>query len=46
MGFGTKSTRNYAYSKIGKPVVYKQSKLLDYNLTSTVVISPYCVETV
>ena len=25
MGFGTKSTRNYAYSKIGQPVVYKQS---------------------
>lgn len=45
VGFGTKSLRRYAYSKIGEPVVLKKSKMLSHNLTCTATISPYCVET-
>ncbi len=44
VGFGTKSLRRYAYSKIGEPVVLKKSKMLACNLTCTATISPYCVE--
>lgn len=44
VGFGTSSLRHYAYSKIGKPVVYEKSKQTKHNLTFTVTISPYCVE--
>ena len=46
VGFGTKSLRNYAYSKIGEPVYFKIGKKLKYNLTCTTVISPYCVEAI
>jgi len=46
VGFGTKSLRNYAYSKIGEPVYFKRGKKLKYNLTCTTVISSLCVETV
>jgi hypothetical protein len=46
VGFGTKNLRNYAYSKIGEPVVLKRTKKLEHNLSITTVISPYCVETV
>lgn len=43
---GTSYLRKYAYSRIGKPVVYKVNKKLPENLTCTAVISPFCVETV
>jgi len=46
VGFGTKSLRNYAYSKIGEPVYFKRGKKLKYNLTCTTVISSLCVETI
>lgn len=44
VGFGTASLRHYAYSKIGKPVIYEKSKQTPHNLTFTVTISPNCVE--
>jgi hypothetical protein len=44
VGFGTSCLRHYAYSKIGKPVIYECSKQTQHNLTFTVTISPHCAE--
>ena len=40
VGIGTHQLRYYAYSRIGKPVIYRKEKLLRHNLTFTVTISP------
>lgn len=39
VGFGTKPLKHYSYSKIGKPAIIKNHKMLSYNLTATVTIS-------
>jgi len=39
VGVGTNNLRKYAYSKIGEPVVLKQTKMLAHNLTCTACIS-------
>ena len=40
VGFGTKTLRNYAYSKIGEPAILERGKKLAFNLTCTATISP------
>ena len=44
VGFGTKSLRNYAYSKIGEPAILEMKQSLAHNLTCSTTISQYGVE--